>query len=144
MNHYPIFVYGTLMRGEAANTFLAAASIRCLPARLPNARLYSTGEYPIAVDCNHTAPGRALAIEGEVHWLQVKEYSTLLANLDAYEGDEYQRLLRFVELVETGSLTRNAHQLIEAWVYLGDAAYAAQYPTIPSGNWRKRVAHVSH
>ncbi len=144
MIHYPIFVYGTLMTGERAYPLFAAASVRHLAARLPNARLYSTGSYPIAVDCEQRASGEEPAIWGEVHWLTAERYTTLLAELDTYEGDEYRRLLRPVELVgaEAGH-EQDAHRL-EAWVYLGDGAYAAQYPIIAAGNWRKRADHVSN
>lgn len=142
MIHYPIFVYGTLMTGERAYTLFAASSSRQLPARLPNALLYTTGGYPIAVDCVQASANDEPAVWGELHWLQAERYSTLLAELDAYEGDEYRRVLRVVEV--SGALTDvdDAVHQVEAWVYLGDAAYAAQYPAIATGNWRKRATHV--
>jgi gamma-glutamylcyclotransferase (GGCT)/AIG2-like uncharacterized protein YtfP len=59
-----------------------------------------------------------------------------LAQLDAYEGAEYRRVLRRIALV--------AAPRLDAWVYLGDATYAAQYPIIASGDWRKRADYVGH
>ena len=142
MIHYPIFVYGTLMSGECAHALLSAASLHHLDACLPNARLYSTGSYPIAVDCDQTRPGEEAAIWGEVHWLHTEEYTTHLTALDLYEGDEYRRLLRSVVLVDARMSSEQSLHPVEAWVYLGDAVYAAQYPTIATGNWRERDDHV--
>ncbi len=144
MNPYPIFVYGTLMSGERAHALFAASSNRQLSARLPNALLYSTGRYPIAVDCTRTTSTDGPTIWGELHWLQTERYGPLLAKLDAYEGDEYRRVVRSVALVDTPMANAGDGQLVDAWVYLGDAAYAAQYPLIASGDWRKRDAHVGN
>ncbi len=138
--HYPIFVYGTLMTGEPAFTFLAAASLRHQPARLPGVVLHSTGDYPIATAAAPAIAAVDPAIWGEVHWLAAAKYSAVFAQLDAYEGAEYRRVLRRIELVATGS----GEQPLDAWVYLGDAAYAAQYPIIAGGDWRKRAVHVGH
>ncbi|MEZ4617079.1 MAG: gamma-glutamylcyclotransferase [Caldilineaceae bacterium] len=44
----------------------------------------------------------------------------MLQQLDRYEGDEYMRFIRDVITVE-GSAVR-------AWVYLGEAVHAAQFP----------------
>ena len=118
------------MKGERAFALLADASMRSMVARLPGAYLYSTGSYPIAVLASHqNNVTRQASVLGEIHWLRPNRYEALLTRLDHYEGDEYRRLLRPVILADD--------QAIEAWVYLGDADYAAQYPQIEHGDWQK-------
>jgi gamma-glutamylcyclotransferase (GGCT)/AIG2-like uncharacterized protein YtfP len=134
----PIFVYGTLRRDEAAHRLLAHTSIRWAPALLPCARLHSTGAYPIAVQLLPTECDVLDVIHGEVHWLAAAASPAVLTQLDQYEGDEYVRALCTVTLLEP-QITQDVPTVVEAWVYLGEPDYAAQFPVIASGDWRKRA-----
>jgi len=128
MEVVPLFVYGTLMRHEPAFRYLAAVSQRSARAKLPQALLYSTGRYPIAVD-GDGMDGDGV-VHGEVHWIAPLAAAELLTQLDRYEGDEYERVQRRVILVTGAALT--------AWVYLGEPIYAATHRPILSGDWRER------
>lgn len=158
MNNYPIFVYGTLMHDERAFGLLAADSLHYGKAQLPGALLYaSPNGYPIAVASIGARIVTPATVLGELHWLRPATYQQLLNQLDQYEGDEYIRQLCSVELVAPmPSAEANAEPMhsssfadasackMKAWVYLGDAAYAAQYPRIIDGDWRKRSTYVDH
>ncbi|MEZ4683398.1 MAG: gamma-glutamylcyclotransferase family protein [Caldilineaceae bacterium] len=111
--------------------------IRCaICRRTCLTRLYTTGAYPLAVTVPpwRSTDGEATVVFGELHWLASTNYGALLQQLDRYEGDEYMRFIRDVITVE-GSAVR-------AWVYLGEAVHAAQFPLIAGGDWRKRAGHV--
>lgn len=118
-----LFVYGTLMSGERGFGLFAAASLHWEAAHLSNTRLYVGDGYPIAV------PGKG-TVSGEVHWLDPAQLPDLLEQLDHYEGDEYVRQLYPVTLA--------SGEHCEAWVYLGDPLYAARFPLLRSGDWRRR------
>lgn len=114
-----LFVYGTLMEGEANAHHLAG-----LPHRLGRARaaLHNCGAYP------------ALALgEGEVTGEVVELPLERLAAMDALEGSQpggapgglYRRGVLPV-MTEAGTL--------RAYAYLMDDA--ARFPVIPGGDWR--------
>lgn len=158
MQSYPIFVYGTLMRGERAHQLLVADSTRWCKALLPAAQLYlSPGGYPLAAEQVGDGAQPIGGVWGEVHWLRPSGYAALLLRLDQYEGDEYMRLLRKVVLpIEAGKIVQSAQTLSTApttatalsstlttWVYLSETNYASQHTLLASGDWRKR-AHDAH
>lgn len=120
--YLPLFVYGTLMTGQPAFSLLAPSVERSAPACIPGLVLYNIGRYPIA------APGPATLI-GEVHWLREEGYANLLTQLEQYEGSEYTRQRYAAHLSDDRSP-------VDVWVFVGDPAYATQFPTIPSGDWR--------
>lgn len=142
MSMVPIFVYGTLLWGEPAHQLLAHAAVRHVPACLPNAQLHSTGPYPIAIQLPPTDLPAPATVYGEVHWLAAGACPALLAHLDQYEGDEYVRARCTVSLCD-GSDQGDKPSTVAAWVYLGDPDYAAQFPIIASGDWRKRARDVN-
>ena len=116
----PLFVYGTLMAGEPAHHMFAAAVVRSASARLPGALLHDLGAYPAAV------PGEG-DVYGELHWLAAGTFDAVMARLDAYEGDEYGRVIRPVWLDDGAPL--------DAWVYLADPATVAAFAIIADGRW---------
>jgi len=117
----PLFVYGTLMAGEPAHGKLAAAVVRSAAARLPGAVLHDLGAYPAAV-------AGLGDVFGELHWLDAEAFAAVVARLDAYEGDEYCRVICPV-------WPDDAAATVDAWVYLADAAAMAVYPLIADGRW---------
>lgn len=121
----PLFVYGTLMSDQPAFHFLTEAVVRSAPASLRGVALYNVGRYPLA------APAAADSqILGELHWLQETGYAERLARLDAYEGAEYERVVYWVDCPTV------AANPLQAWVYVGQADYAARLQPIPHGDWR--------
>ena len=122
MVQHPLFVYGTLMSDQRAFPRLAPAVTRSVRAILPDAQLFVVSWYPVAVS-------GAGQVHGEVHWLSPGAYAAVLADLDAYEGDEYVRAVRTV--------TTAAGQPVDAWVYLGATAPAHGLTPITHGDWRR-------
>jgi gamma-glutamylcyclotransferase (GGCT)/AIG2-like uncharacterized protein YtfP len=123
-DHLPLFVYGTLMSGQPAHKRLAGSMLRLEKAQLQGVSLHVVSWYPLA------APGDG-EVHGEVVWLRSEGYAELLTALDAYEGDEYTRVVRSVRI--PGGDT------ISCWVYLATAATAARYPRVPDGDWRTHL-----
>ncbi len=123
-HNYPLFVYGTLMPGEPAYGRVAAAVVQAAPGRLHGAILYAVGWYPMAV------PGQGV-VHGEILWLQEAAFARVLQELDEYEGDEYDRVVRPVQMGES-------EMPVECWVYLGDTHAARAYRRVADGNWRNR------
>lgn len=121
---HPLFVYGTLMSDQRAFHLLADAVTRSARAALTDADLHVVSWYPLAV------PGTGM-VHGEVHRLDHQAYAAVLARLDEYEGDEYVRLVRPVQL-PTG-------EQVDAWVYLGDPTPAQALPRLEHGDWRAYV-----
>ncbi|WP_438028055.1 gamma-glutamylcyclotransferase family protein [Sorangium sp. So ce233] len=114
----PLFVYGTLMRGERSHELLGRA--RSLgPARTARSfELADLGAYPALVR------GGSTAVLGELY----EPDPETLASLDIYEGcpDLFQR-----ESIELDGGAR-----CEA--YLMRASQARGCPRIASGDWRTR------
>lgn len=119
----PLFVYGTLMRGERAHSLLAPQVTHASDAILDGASLYDLGRYPLA------ARGSG-SVAGEILWLSLEGYEDTLTRLDRYEGSEYTRVQVDVRLSD-------AHSSVTAWTYLGRQAPAARAALIPHGDWRK-------
>ncbi len=128
----PIFIYGTLLPGEPNHPLLNGAVVAWQPARLPGARLYDLGYFPMLVD----APGgeaRGLLIR-----LRTEQYDRLLALLDRVEGigeatwgrPLFQRRQRVV--ITTGGRD------VVAWTYLGWPPYVAGLEPIDS-DWKSHV-----
>lgn len=124
MPHSPsrprLFVYGTLKRGSAnpwsrrlwsQAVFLGAATVA--------GRLYDLGAFPALVE---TADGDSV-VQGELAELAATQ---LLELLDAYEGPQYERVLRSARL-EDGTER-------EAWVYVWRAPLG-RARLIAGGRW---------
>lgn len=109
------------MSDQGAFHLLAHAVMHSSPAALAGAELFVISWYPLAVPGNGT-------VHGEVHWLRGDVYDAVLAQLDAYEGDEFARQVRSVQLA-TG-------EQIPAWVYLGDLPAVRSTLRLAHGNWR--------
>ncbi|WP_437837591.1 gamma-glutamylcyclotransferase family protein [Sorangium sp. So ce1153] len=112
----PLFVYGTLMRGERSHALLEGARYLGL-ARTPRSfELADFGAYPALVR------GGSVAVLGELY----EPDRETLASLDLYEGcpDLFQR--------EAIALEGGAR--CEA--YLMPATQALGRPRIASGDWR--------
>jgi gamma-glutamylcyclotransferase (GGCT)/AIG2-like uncharacterized protein YtfP len=115
-----LFVYGTLKRGSrnpwARRLWSAAAFLG--KAVLPG-RLYDLGAFPALVETGE----EDAVVHGELAGLPGPE---LLRDLDAYEGAQYERVLRRVRL-EDGT----EH---EAWVYVWRAPLG-RARLIAGGRW---------
>ena len=124
-----LFVYGTLMSGahtalgRTQRLRLARESDSLGPASIAHARLYDLGRYPGAIAGGDLAD----LVHGEAVLLSKPEQT--FAWLDAYEGDEYDRVVRAARLA--------GGEAIEAWVYLLRAA-PARAKRIEDGRWMPR------
>ncbi len=113
-----VFVYGTLLSGEA-NHYLLATAAKLAEARTGAAfELYDLGSFPGLV------AGGATSISGEIY--EVDEPT--LAALDRLEDHPvfYQR----TEIVLEGGE--------RVWTYLLPAEHVARCPVIASGSWKRR------
>ena len=116
----PLFVYGTLRRGERSHGLLTGAA-GLGPARTrPDFELVVLGWYPALV------AGGAVAVHGELYAVP----AALWPALDAYEDcpGTYQRV----------RLTLDDGR--QAQTYLLGAARAAGHPRLAHGDWTRRDA----
>lgn len=138
----PLFVYGTLRRGQHNYArLLAGYTVSELPATITGMRLYSVGAFPVM-----TEGDPAHMVYGE--WMIVHPlfYHRVLEQLDHLEGYNpaaeaaglqpglYRREKRRVQLEGGGEAL--------AWLYIGNPAELARLPhaEIPSGDW---VIHIA-
>lgn len=114
-----LFVYGTLRTGQTARTLLASAVARSVPAA-------ARGEiYAFPMGYPGFCEGAGTVI-GDVVWLT--DLAATFALLDAYEGDEFARVITQVTL-EGG-------EEVWAWIYaLADPTTARFGTRIPDGDW---------
>lgn len=116
-----LFVYGTLRAGEAARALVAAHVARSVPGTIRGAMYAFPMGYPGLVD----GDGR---VRGELLWLA--DLDAALPLLDDYEGEDFARVERTVELADGTRLT--------AWCYvLSDpsSVSAAGAVAVPGGDW---------
>lgn len=117
-----LFVYGTLRRGSN-NKFarlLAERGQFVSTARVPG-RLYDLGQYPGAVRPNAADQW----VQGEIHRAGSPQ---LLATLDEYEGEDFERAPVIAQLDDGGA--------VDCWIYWYTGAVAGRL--IPSGDWLRR------
>jgi gamma-glutamylcyclotransferase (GGCT)/AIG2-like uncharacterized protein YtfP len=114
-----LFVYGTLRAGQPARSMIEDHVARSEPATTEGA-LIAFPDYPGVLD---RAAG---TIQGELVWLT--GLAAAFALLDAYEGDDFIRVLK---------KCRKADGEEEyAWVYvLADPRLEAAGTAIPHGDW---------
>ncbi len=114
----PLFVYGTLMRGEASHALLAGAPFLGDATTAARFTLVDLGAYPALVE------GGSSAVQGELY----ASSAELLAVLDAFE--EHPRVYRraAIELAGGGA----------AEAYVLPAQLARGRPAIAGGDWRGR------
>lgn len=115
----PVFLYGTLMRGERAHALLRGAAFVATVRTAPCFDLVDLGGYPGLVSGGRTS------VAGEIF----QAPSPLFDVLDAYE--EVGELYRRTALVVAGR---------RVWAYVIDPDRARGLPRIRSGDWRNRVA----
>lgn len=114
-----LFVYGTLRAGQTARSMIADHVARSEPATTEGA-LIAFADYPGVLE------GGAGTIQGELVWLT--GLAAAFALLDAYEGDDFIRILK---------RCHKANGEEEwAWCYvLADPRLEAAGTTIPHGDW---------
>jgi gamma-glutamylcyclotransferase (GGCT)/AIG2-like uncharacterized protein YtfP len=115
-----LFVYGTLRRGSN-NQFarLLIDQARFVGAARVRGRLYDFGPYPGAKPSDEY-------LHGEV--FRLSQSSNLLAELDDYEGPEFERATLSALLNDGGT--------IDCWIYW--YVGPAQGRVIASGDWFQR------
>ena len=115
-----LFVYGTLRQGQTARSLIANQIQRCVKGHTIGALYAFPMGYPGFVE-----DGSA-KVFGEVIWLT--ELAATFGLLDAYEGQDFARMIRQVTL-ETG-------EQIWAWIYaLADPGAVKLGSLIQHGDW---------
>ena len=116
-----LFVYGTMRQGQTARSLIANQITRCVKAHTSGAIYAFPMGYPGFSEAD--AGG---TVVGEVLWLT--ELPATLGLLDAYEGQDFARVIKQVTL-ETG-------ELVWTWIYtLADPAAVKHGSLIPDGDW---------
>ena len=116
-----LFVYGTLRQGQTALSLVANQITRCAKATTTGSIYAFPMGHPGFVEAGEGT------VYGEVIWLS--ELAATFGLLDAYEGQEFSRVIRKVTLAET-------NESIWAWIYaLGDPAAAKFGSIIEHGDW---------
>jgi gamma-glutamylcyclotransferase (GGCT)/AIG2-like uncharacterized protein YtfP len=120
-----LFVYGTLRSGQAARSLVANYVTDARPARA-GGRIYAKADgYPALV------PGPEGHVVGEL--CRLRDLVAAFALLDAYEGEDFRRVMIEVALPEGGQAW--------AWAYLlVDPRQIADGELIASGDWARYLA----
>jgi gamma-glutamylaminecyclotransferase len=116
-----VFVYGTLLAGEANHHWLGDAEFLGADV-IAGAELLDLGEYPMLRPGTNTVYGEVYGVSSEI-----------LAKLDELEEQPIVYRRQQNKLC-SGRL---------AWVYWGQPAYAVGYPGINSGSWRDRLGNLN-
>lgn len=117
-----LFVYGTLRQGQTARSLVANQIKKTVKAWTAGAIYAFPMGHPGFVEGDGT--GR---VQGEVVWLD--ELAATFGLLDAYEGQDFARVIRKVNLEETG-------EQVWAWVYTLSDPNAVKHGTlIHHGDW---------
>ncbi len=114
----PVFVYGSLRRGEYNHRLLAGAEYAG-EARVAGFDLYSLGAYPMAIAADGT-------LVGEVYHCP----APLLRQLDRLEEHPHVYRRQWVTLTDAR----------EAWLYVGRVELVAGRPRLDHGDWRRRLS----
>jgi gamma-glutamylcyclotransferase (GGCT)/AIG2-like uncharacterized protein YtfP len=115
-----LFVYGTLREGQTARSLVANQVTRSVKATTRGAIFAFPMGYPGFVEDD------AGTVRGDVIWLT--ELAATFGLLDAYEGQDFARMIRPVTL-ETG-------EDIWAWIYVLSDPKTVQLGTrIEDGDW---------
>jgi gamma-glutamylcyclotransferase (GGCT)/AIG2-like uncharacterized protein YtfP len=117
-----LFVYGTLRSGQTARSLVANQIKRCVRASTTGA-IYA---FPMGHPGFVEGDGSGVVV-GEVIWLS--ELAATFALLDAYEGQDFVRVIRKVTLEDTQEQTW-------AWIYtLADPTTMKFGTRIEDGDW---------
>ena len=100
-----LFVYGTLKRGSQVQARQRLDKAHYIKEAVLNASLYHLDEYPGAV----LSENEEDLVHGELY--EMADPEATLAELDAYEGEEFKRELVTVRFPEYGFP-------LECWAYL--------------------------
>jgi gamma-glutamylcyclotransferase (GGCT)/AIG2-like uncharacterized protein YtfP len=118
-----LFVYSTLRTGQTARSLIANHVARCVPASTLGA-IYA---FPMGY-AGFVEAGADHRVIGEVLWLT--DLPATFGLLDAYEGDDFARVLRQVEL-DTG-------EPVWTWIYvLAEPDTAGHGALIEHGDWAR-------
>ena len=118
-----LFVYATLREGQTARSLIANQIAKCEPASTTGAIYAFPVGYAGFIEAE--APSRVV---GEVLWLT--DLAATLGLLDAYEGEDFARVIRQVEL-STG-------EPVWTWIYVLADPDAARHGTrIEHGDWAR-------
>lgn len=124
-----LFVYGTLRQGQTARSLIANQITRGVSATAAGAIYVFPMGYVGFVDQGDLPPepdGGTPRVIGELLWLT--DLAATLGLLDAYEGDDYARVLKQVELT-TG-------ELVWSWIYaLADPNSIKHGTRLDDGDW---------
>jgi gamma-glutamylcyclotransferase (GGCT)/AIG2-like uncharacterized protein YtfP len=101
----PLFLYGTLRKGESAEDVIAADVARRAPARARGRLLDLKAPYPGAV----FGPDEGW-LDGEIVWLRPATFAAALDRVDQYENVPFL-FRRIAVMVETDG------QTVEAWAF---------------------------
>lgn len=116
-----LFVYGTLRRGQTARSLVANSIKKCAPAHT-SGQLYA---FPMGYPGYSEGDGTKQVV-GELVWLT--DLAATFGLLDAYEGEDFARVLKQVTL-EDGEKQW-------AWIYtLADPAAIQHGTLIEDGDW---------
>lgn len=116
-----LFVYGTMRQGQTARSLVANSIVKCVAAHTGGQIYAFPMGYPGFTEGDGT--GR---VRGEVLWLT--ELAATFGLLDAYEGEDFARVIKRVTL-ETG-------EEVWTWIYtLADPAAVKLGSLIPDGDW---------
>jgi gamma-glutamylcyclotransferase (GGCT)/AIG2-like uncharacterized protein YtfP len=123
-----LFVYGSLREGQSARSLIVSRISRCERATAAGAIYVLPTGYSALVEAD--APSR---VTGEVVWLTDLRQTFEL--LDEYEGADYTRVIRTVQL-ETG-------EPISSWLYvLAELGAIERGTRVEHGDWvRYRQEH---
>lgn len=120
-----LFVYGTLRAHQSARGVVDSNILRWEPATTTGTLYALPQGYPGYVS------GPSVVV-GEVVWLT--DVAATLQRLDAYEGDEYSRIVCHA-LLQSG-------RRISAWIYaLTDTAAIRSATIIAGGDWVRHLAN---
>ena len=116
-----LFVYGTMRTGQTARSLVANSITKCTTAHTSGA-IYA---FPMGYPGFSETDGKGRVV-GEVLWLT--DLAATFGLLDAYEGEDFARVIKQVTL-ETG-------EEVWAWLYtLADPAAIKLGTLIEDGDW---------
>lgn len=121
-----LFAYATLRQGQSARSLIANQITKCVKASTTGA-IYA---FPMGY-AGFIEAEAAMRVIGELLWLT--ELPATFGLLDAYEGEDFARVLRQVKL-ETG-------ELVWSWIYaLADTEAIKHGTLIEHGDWVRYCA----
>jgi gamma-glutamylcyclotransferase (GGCT)/AIG2-like uncharacterized protein YtfP len=117
-----LFVYGTLRQGQTARSLVANQIKRCMPASTTGSIYAFSMGHPGFIE----GDGSGIVV-GEVLWLS--DLAATFGLLDAYEGQDFARIIRRVKLDGTD-------EDVWAWIYtLADPSTMKFGTLIEHGDW---------